>query len=153
MTHNLPSTGVYRPVFEFYNGRDIPYFGDLKVGRNSDFQTYKIRTESVVKSQTSLKPLPTDSRSNRICNSFGLTASHISKSLHRKLSQYASIVSFFIEKVYGIFYSPVEQLGVGPKILIIQTLIDSNTKSLQWTRAAFKCTHGLFGQRKSRKYF
>lgn len=56
MTVNLPLIGVQRLELEFSNGRDVPCFGDLKVERNSDFQTCKTRAESVVKSWTSLKP-------------------------------------------------------------------------------------------------
>lgn len=74
MTDNLPLIGVYRLELEFCSGRNTPYFGDLKVGRNSDFQTCKTRTETVVKSQTSLKSVPTDSRRNSIYTNFGLTA-------------------------------------------------------------------------------
>jgi len=39
---------------------------DFKVGRNSDFQAHKTRAESVVKYQTPLKPVPRDSRRDRI---------------------------------------------------------------------------------------
>lgn len=41
MTDNLPLIGVYGLELEFSNGRDIPYFGDLKVERKSDFQLAK----------------------------------------------------------------------------------------------------------------